>query len=41
LLPIPVGVGTYLWWRRQSWTPTTPTTPSNPEASSAATVEVS
>jgi len=25
LLPVPIGVGTYLWWRRRSWTaPSTP-----------------
>ncbi len=27
LLPIPVGVGTYLWWRRRSFTPTTEAAP--------------
>jgi putative heme transporter len=28
LLPIPVGVGTYLWWRRRSISPTTQDSPS-------------
>jgi uncharacterized protein (TIRG00374 family) len=27
LLPIPIGVGTYLWWRRRSWSATTEQAP--------------
>ena len=34
LLPVPIGVGTYLWWRRRSWT-----APSKP-ALSPVSVEV-
>jgi uncharacterized membrane protein YbhN (UPF0104 family) len=28
LLPIPIGILTYLWWRRRSWSPATPEAPS-------------
>jgi len=28
LLPIPVGIGCYLWWRRRSWVASATTVPS-------------